>query len=53
MDSVSDYAITFHFLGMQELYMLEFYIYHLRPYGILMGLQELNGDTKPVLPDAK
>lgn len=46
IESISDYAITFHYVSVQLLYNLEFYLYHFRPYGIVSGLQDLNTDTK-------
>jgi len=42
VESISDYAITFHYISVEQLYNLDFYVYHLRPYGIVSGLQELN-----------
>ena len=42
VESISDYAITFHYVTVEQLYNLDFYVYHLRPYGIVSGLQELN-----------
>ena len=41
-DSISDYAISFHYMGPKMIYTLEFYIYHLRPYGIDFKFQDLN-----------
>lgn len=41
-DSISDYAISFHYVPPQKMYALEFYIYHLRPYGIESRHQHLN-----------
>ncbi|KAL8568518.1 hypothetical protein ACOMHN_066508 [Nucella lapillus] len=41
-NSISDYAITFHYVSPQKMQALELYIYHLAPYGISRGHQSLN-----------
>ncbi|XP_070212090.1 glycoprotein-N-acetylgalactosamine 3-beta-galactosyltransferase 1-like [Littorina saxatilis] len=51
-ESISDYAITFHYVPPQKMQTLEFYIYHLTPYGISHGRQDLNkpgNDTNTTL----
>lgn len=42
INNISDYAITFHYVGPREMHTLEFYVYHLRPFGIVSGVQDLN-----------
>ncbi|XP_048242079.1 glycoprotein-N-acetylgalactosamine 3-beta-galactosyltransferase 1-like [Haliotis rufescens] len=48
-ENISNYAISFHYVSPQKMQALEFYIYHLRPYGIVSGTKELNrqADVKP------
>lgn len=41
-DSISDYAISFHYISPEQMHVLDFFIYHLRPYGIYSGEQQLN-----------
>ncbi|GAB1605906.1 glycoprotein-N-acetylgalactosamine 3-beta-galactosyltransferase 1-like [Argonauta hians] len=40
--NISDYAITFHYVSPRDMHALEFYVYHLRPFGIVSGVQNLN-----------
>ena len=42
IDSVSDYAITFHYIQPHDMLMLEYMIYHLKPYGIRPAFKKLN-----------
>ena len=46
---MSDYPISFHYCSVAVMYDLEYYVYHLQPYGIIHGLQNLNKPRdKPV-----
>ncbi|XP_062598275.1 glycoprotein-N-acetylgalactosamine 3-beta-galactosyltransferase 1-like isoform X1 [Saccostrea cucullata] len=42
VESISDYSISFHYIKPESMYSLEFYVYHLRPYGIEFRNQDLN-----------
>lgn len=42
LESISDYSVSFHYIKPESMYSLEFFVYHLRPYGIVVGNQDLN-----------
>ncbi|KAH9492928.1 Glycoprotein-N-acetylgalactosamine 3-beta-galactosyltransferase 1 [Bulinus truncatus] len=45
IDSMSNYPITFHYITGEKMYDLEYYLYHIRPYGILNLPLQLNNIT--------
>ena len=45
IDSMSDYPVTFHYVSVEQMYNLEYYIYHMKPYGIQLRDQDLNAEA--------
>ncbi|XP_041377818.1 glycoprotein-N-acetylgalactosamine 3-beta-galactosyltransferase 1-B-like [Gigantopelta aegis] len=42
MESISDYVISFHYVRGEQMDLLEYLIYHAKPYGLKNVLQDLN-----------
>nr|KAG5706728.1 hypothetical protein BaRGS_007231 [Batillaria attramentaria] len=43
MANMSDWAISFHYIGGPRMHEMEYFIYHLRPYGILPNFPAMAG----------
>ena len=39
---MSDYPVTFHYMSTDDMYQMEYFVYHVRPYGIINQPQDLN-----------
>ena len=46
MASMSDYAIGFHYVSLEMCYLLDYAVYHLRPYGVHFVDKDLNVPVK-------
>ena len=41
-DSMSDLAVSFHYMSAEQMYDMEYYVYQLRPYGVRFESEDLN-----------